>query len=122
MQTQLLLLRPDPWRTGLIALLIAIPVIPLIAVALATAAGTVATTGRLMRRLPEAGPGRALTAMATVLNLTLTGDLLVIGVAAHAAALTGALAVIAMAGSLIRIGCSVRTLVQTRALRHRLPR
>jgi hypothetical protein len=73
-----------------------------------------------MRWLPEAGPGRALTATATVAGLTLAGDLLIIGVAAHAAALTGALAVIAVAASLIRIGCSLRTLAQARALRHRL--
>ena len=52
----LLLLQPHPWRTGLIALLAAIPVLPLIALAIATAAGTFATTGRLMRWLPETGP------------------------------------------------------------------
>lgn len=118
----LLLLRPDPWRAGLVALLTAIPVVPLIAVGLATAAGTLATTGRLMRWLPEAGPGRALTATATVTGLTLVGDLLIIGVAAHAAALTRPLAVIAVAASLIRVGCSLRILAQARALRHRLPR
>jgi hypothetical protein len=52
----LLLLQPHPWRTGLIALLAAIPEIPLIIIAIATAAGTFATTGRLMRWLPEATP------------------------------------------------------------------
>lgn len=118
----LLLLRPDPWHAGLVALLTAIPVVPLIAAGLATAAGTLATTGRLMRWLPESGPGRALTATATVAGLTLAGDLLIIGVAAHAAALTRPLAVIATAASLIRAGCSLRTLAQARALRHRLPR
>src|SRR6266508_2213970 len=45
----LLLLQPHPWRVGLLAVLAAIPVIPLIPVAIATAAGTFATTGRLMR-------------------------------------------------------------------------
>ena len=43
----LLLLRPDPWRAGLAALLTAIPVVPLIAVGLVAAAGTLAATGRL---------------------------------------------------------------------------
>jgi hypothetical protein len=41
----LLLLHPYLWRTGLIALLVAIPVIPLIAIAIATAATALATTG-----------------------------------------------------------------------------
>jgi hypothetical protein len=45
----LLLLHSRPWRTGLVALIAAIPVVPLIAVAIATAAGTFATTGRLIR-------------------------------------------------------------------------
>jgi hypothetical protein len=49
-----LLLQPHPWRTGIIAFLSAIPAIPLIAIAIATAAGTLATTGRLIRWLPEA--------------------------------------------------------------------
>ena len=49
----LLLLDPSPWRTGLIALVAAIPVIPVIIAAIATAGGTLATTGRLMRWLPK---------------------------------------------------------------------
>lgn len=118
----LLLLRPDPARAGLAALLTAIPVIPVILAGLATAAGALATTGRLMRWLPEAGPGRALAATATVAALTLAGDLAMIGVAAHAGALTRPLAVIAVAASLIRVCCGLRVLVQARALRHRLPR
>ena len=118
----LLLLRPDPWRAGPAALLTAIPVIPLIAVGLATAAGTLATTGRLMRWLPETRPARTLTATATVAGLTLAADLLTIGVAAHAGALTRPLAAIAVAASLIRIGYSLRALTRTRALRHHLSR
>jgi hypothetical protein len=51
----LLLLYPSPWRTGLIALVAAIPVIPLIIAAIATAGGTLATTGRLTRWLPGTG-------------------------------------------------------------------
>ena len=47
----LLLLQPSPWRTGLIALLAAIPVLPLLVIAIATAGGTLATTGRLFRGL-----------------------------------------------------------------------
>jgi len=103
----LLLLRPDPWRTGIGALLAAIPVLPLVAAGLATAAGTLATTGRLMRWFPEAGPGRALAATAAVAGLTLAGDVLIIAVAGNSGALTGALALIALAASLTRIGYSL---------------
>ena len=46
-------------------ILAAIPVIPLIIVAIATAVGTLATTGRLMRWLPETGPRRAGGTLAT---------------------------------------------------------
>jgi hypothetical protein len=59
-------LQPHPWRTGVVALLTALPVLPLIAVGIATAAGTFATTGRLIRWLPEASPHRALTASGQV--------------------------------------------------------
>jgi hypothetical protein len=45
-----------------LAALIAIPALPLIALAIATAAGTFATTGRLMRWLPETPASKALTA------------------------------------------------------------
>lgn len=113
----LLLLHPHPWRTGLAALLTAIPVIPVVAAGLATAVGTLATTGRLMRWLPETRPDRALTAAATVAGLTLAGDLLVIGVAAHSGALARPLGVIAVATSVARIAYSTRTVARTRALR-----
>ena len=39
----LLLLQPHPWRTGLVALLVAIPVLPLLPIAIATAAAALAT-------------------------------------------------------------------------------
>jgi hypothetical protein len=74
----LLLLHPSPWRTGLIALLAAIPVIPLIVIAIATAGGTLATTGRLMRWLPETGPRRALAATTAIAVLCMIGDLTMI--------------------------------------------
>ncbi len=118
----LLLLRPDPWRTGLATLIAAIPVIPLILAGLATAAGTLATTGRLMRRLPETGPGRALVATSAVAGLALAGDLVIIGVAAYSGGLTGRLAVIAVAAGLTRIGCSLHTLMRAGALRRGLSR
>jgi len=113
----LLLLRPEPWRTGLVALIVAIPVLPLILAGLATAAGTLATTGRLMRWLPETGPGRALVATIAVAGLAPAGDLAIIGVAAHSGRLAGPLAVIAVAAGLTRIGCSLHTLLRAADLR-----
>ena len=74
----LLLLHPNPWRTGLIAFLAAIPVIPLIIAAIATAGGTLATTGRLMRWLPETGPRRALAATIAIAMLCMIIDLTMI--------------------------------------------
>ena len=74
----LLLLHPSPWRTGLIALVAAIPVIPLIIAAIATAGGTLATTGRLMRWLPETGPRRALAATTAIAMLCMIIDLTMI--------------------------------------------
>jgi hypothetical protein len=105
----LLLLHPHPWRTGLVALLAAIPVIPLIVVAIATAAGTFATTGRLMRWLPETTPQRAVAATIAVAALALTGDTVVIGIYAASDLPVQPLAVIAVATSLTRIACSLIT-------------
>jgi hypothetical protein len=106
----LLLLQPHPWRVGLLALLAAIPVIPLISIAIATAAGTFATTGRLIRWLPEASPHRALTATIIIAALALIGDLTVITLYLRSAALVQPLAILAIGASGIRIACSVVTL------------
>jgi hypothetical protein len=106
----LLLLHPSPWRTGLIAFVAAIPVIPLIAVAIATAGATLATTGRLMRWLPETGPHRALTAATAIAVLCLTGDLTMITVLGLSGTPLRSLAVIATAASLTRIACSITTI------------
>ncbi len=106
----LLLLQPHPWRTGVVALLAAIPVIPLIAIAIATAAGTFATTGRLIRWLPEASPYRALTATIAVAAFALVGDLTVITLYIGSAAPAQPLAILAIGASLTRIACSLVTL------------
>jgi len=103
----LLLLRPDPWRAGLVALLAAIPVLPLIAIAMATAGGTLATTGRMIRWLPETTPHRALTATLVIAGLCTAGDLILIGLLATSSAPATALAMTAVTGSAIRIVCSV---------------
>jgi hypothetical protein len=115
----LLLLQPSPWRTGLIALLAAIPVLPLLIIAMATAGGTLATTGRLMRWLPETGPRRALAATTAIATLCIIGDLTVITMFMVSGAPTRPLAVIAIAASLTRIACSITTVRHATRMRSR---
>jgi hypothetical protein len=105
----LLLLHPSPWRTGLIALVAAIPVIPLIVLVIITAGGTLATTGRLIRWLPETGPRRALAATIAIATLCMIIDLTMITIVTVSDAPTGLLMIIACAASLTRIVCSVTT-------------
>jgi len=116
----LLLLHPYPWRAGLVALLAAVPVLPLVAVGLATAAGTFATTGRLMRWLPELDPRRALTAVIGVAALAGGVDLLIIGGWLRSDPDASPLAVVAVAASAIRIGCVLVAVRRAVALRRRL--
>jgi hypothetical protein len=106
----LLLLQPHPWRGGPIALLVAIPVLPLVAVAIATAAGTLAATGRLIRWLPEAHPRRALTAVSMTAALVLAVDAAVILICLRSGPALRPLVVLAITASLIRICCSAVTL------------
>jgi hypothetical protein len=115
----LLLLQPHPWRTGLVALLAAIPVLPLIALAIATAAGTFATTGRLMRWLPETSPHRALVATTAIATLCVIGDVTVITMFAVSAAPARPLALIAVAASLTRIACSIIVIRKATQMRGR---
>jgi hypothetical protein len=105
----LLLLQPSPWRTGLIALLATIPVLPLLIIAIATAGGTLATTGRLIRWLPETGPHRALAASTAIATLCIIADLTMITIFMVSGTPIGPLAVIAIAASLTRIVCSITT-------------
>jgi hypothetical protein len=103
----LLLLHPSPWRTGLIALVAAIPVIPLIIAAIATAGGTLATTGRLMRWLPETGSRRALAATIAIAMLCVIIDLTMITMVVVSDGPTTPLMIIAFAASLTRIVFSI---------------
>ena len=120
----LLLFHAAPWRTGVLATLIAIPALPLIALAIAAAAGTFATTGRLMRWLPETSATRALTATATIATLCLAGDLTVLGVLAVRLA-TGwhhsfPLMAVAATASILRIAAAIIAIRSTRAVHDRL--
>lgn len=116
----LLLLRPHPWRRGPLALLAAIPVLPLIALASTAAAGTLATTGHLMRWLPESNPPRALAATITVAALALTGDLIIIGLHVWSNTPAQPLAIIAVAASLTRIMASIIAIGHASTLRQLL--
>ena len=113
----LLLLHPSPWRTGLIAFVAAIPVIPLIIAAIATAGGTLATTGRLMRWLPETGPHRALGATTAIAMLCLIIDLTMITMIMVSGAPARPLMIIALAASLTRIVCSLTTVRHANLMR-----
>jgi HAAS len=113
----LLLLYPSPWHTGLIAFVAAIPVIPLIIAAIATAGGTLATTGRLMRWLPETCPRRALAAIIAIAMLCMIIDLTMITMIMVAGGPTGLLMIIACAASLTRIVCSTATVRQANLMR-----
>ena len=105
----LLLLHPSPWRTGLIALVAAIPAIPLIGLVIITAGATLATTGRLIRWLPETDPRRALAATIAIAMLCMIIDLTMITILMVSGTPTTPLMIIASAVSLIRIICSITT-------------
>ena len=95
-----------------------------IALAIATAAGTFATTGRLIRWLPETPAPRALTATIAIAALCLAADLTVLGVlAAHLAAgghLLGPLIAAAVTASILRIAAATTAIRSTRLTRNRL--
>jgi hypothetical protein len=103
----LLLLRPEPWRAGPTALLAVLPVLPLIAVVIAAAGTTLATTGRLMRWLPETPPRRAITATLVIAGLCMAADLTMIGLFATSSRPVSALAIIAVAASAGRTAGSI---------------
>jgi hypothetical protein len=106
----LLLLHPEPWHTGLIAFVAAIPVIPLIVIAITVAGATLATTGRLMRWLPETGPHRALVAATAIAALCVIGDLTMITSYVLSGMPARRLAAVAVAVSLIRVAAGVTTM------------
>jgi len=116
----LLLLQPTPWRTGVVALVAAIPVIPLIIAAFATAAGTFATTGRLIRWLPEASPRRALFATITLASLALAADVVLIVLYGWSVLSVWPLGALAIAASLTRIVFCLLTVRRVTALRMRV--
>jgi len=103
----LLLLHPVPWHGSPTALIAAIPVVPLVVAGIAVAAITFATTGRLIRWLPEASACRAAAAVLAVAGLVVVGDVTVVAVYVGSDAPAGALGIVAVAASLTRIGFSL---------------
>jgi hypothetical protein len=114
----LLLLHASPWRTGVLAFIAAIPVVPLIVIAVAAAGSTLATTGRLMRWLPETDPQRALTATAAIAALCLVADLTMITIYLLSGRPAATLAAVAFAASVTRITASVTTMRHATRMRH----
>jgi hypothetical protein len=102
-----------------IGLLAAIPAIPLIAIAIVTAGGTVATTGGLMRWLPETSPHRALAAASAVAALCIIGDVTMITSLVASSPSTRALGAVAIVASLTRIAGSIRVLRHATSTRSR---
>ena len=80
-----------------------------------------ATTGRLMRWLPETGPRRALAATIAIAAMCIIGDLTMITMFMVSDAPTRPLAVIAIAASLTRIACSITTVRHATRMRSRSP-
>lgn len=115
----LLLLAPHSWPARPEALWAAIPALPLIGVAVAAAAVILASTGKLIRWLPESTPGRALLGTAGVALGCVLGDLTVLAtLVARSLATTWqpplALATVAVAASLIRIPLAWRAMLRCR--------
>jgi hypothetical protein len=98
-----------------------IPVRPLIGVAVVTAAALVATTGRAMRWLPEAGPRIALLAVAALAGVVACADLTML--ARYAAGFAGAgsgIGFVAVVASVVRMCCTAATLMSAVRIRRRL--
>lgn len=123
----LLLLVPRPWHPTLGVVVTAIPVLPLIAAAVATGVVVIATTGSLMRWLPETVPQRATVAAGIVVACAVVGDLSVLtilGIRAITQPVDApiALVVAAVTASVIRLAVSARIIPRCLRTRRRLVR
>jgi hypothetical protein len=116
----LLLWHPDLRQGEVTSVIATIPAVPLIASALVIVAAVVATTGRLMRWLPETSPRLALIAVGAVALLAAAGDLLVIAAWTRSGGDVSRVAVVAVTASVIRIVCSLMVTRRTALLHHRL--
>lgn len=115
----LLLFTTGTWPADLDTVLQAIPVLPLVGLAIAASAATLATTGSLIRWLPEASPRLALLAAVGVGAAILAADLTVLSSFATRALGTlwqfsSVLAVVAVTASLIRVASTCAALFRCR--------
>ncbi|MGB8385351.1 MAG: permease prefix domain 1-containing protein [Dermatophilaceae bacterium] len=124
----LLLLAPHSWPPQPGSMWAAVPALPIIAVCVATTVITLATTGSLIRWLPESGPQQALLATTGVGIGCVLADLTVLTTLAVRTSGTDwqpplALAAAASAASLVRIACACRAMRRCRStLKHLPPR
>ncbi|MET0520914.1 MAG: hypothetical protein ABW156_02920 [Jiangellaceae bacterium] len=104
----LLALRLSPWQDGAVMLLATVPVLPLVSAAVVLAVRTIATTGSLIRWLPETGSRSALTATAVVATLAIVADAAAISRFAWTHPRASTAATIAVTVSLARaLACAV---------------
>ncbi len=105
----LLLLAPSGWTSRPVALVAAIPILPLVAVAVATGVLILATTGPLIRWIPETPPRRAVSVAAMVGLVCIAGDALVLTTVAvrlasgSGGSFTIGLVAVAVTASLLRL-------------------
>lgn len=122
-----LLLAPTGWASRPGELISAIPILPFIAAGVLTAVLALATTGPLIRWLPEASSQRAVLAAVVVGLVCVAGDLVVLtGLAVRlgtgaGSSLPTVLVIIAAAASLIRLPFAIAATsrcVRTRRILH----
>ncbi|KRE21737.1 permease prefix domain 1-containing protein [Agromyces sp. Soil535] len=123
-----ILLAPDQWASYPGMLIAAIPALPIVAAAVATAIVVFATTGSLIRWVPEATPFRtvilaALVGLACIVgDLTVLSALLIRAVTGSAATLPLGIAVVAVLASAIRLPLAAWATVSTVRIAGRLRR
>jgi len=123
-----LLLAPDQWTSYPGLLIAAIPALPIVAPAVATAIVVLATTGSLIRWVPESTPFRTVILASLVGFLCIVGDITVLS-ALLIRALTGSttalpfgLAMVAVLASAIRLPFAAWATVSTVRIAGRLRR
>jgi hypothetical protein len=117
---------PDPlavrsWAAGPGTVWAAIPVLPVIVVAILAAVGTLAATGRAARWIPAASPYQAVTVAGGIALACIGGDLAALGTLGSRLLADRpppwVLAGVAVTASLIRIGASAPALGRLRDTR-----
>ncbi|WP_426623112.1 permease prefix domain 1-containing protein [Leifsonia sp. McL0607] len=122
----LLLLAPAGWVSHPGELLTAIPILPVVAIAVAAGLLVLATTGSLIRWLPETSSRRAVSAAVLVGLVCIAGDLLVLTTltvrlaTGSGSSFTAGLVVVAVTASLIRLPSAIWATSRCLRTRHLL--